>query len=421
MTADDHRPNGLHYTDKSNTTNGYRSKERHGVDGTTGVNGTGNINGTHGSNSMSGASDTIITNEIPIREPIAIIGCGMRLPGGVHNAAAFWELLTNKRDGHCLVPADRYNISAYHSAHPGKPGQVASECGYFLDVNPAEADPTFWSMTAREIAELDPQQRLALEVAYETLQSSGTTKWRGKPIGVYVGVFGEDWAHIQAQDDQDLGMYRVAGYGDFAVANRISYELGLKGPSMMIRTACSSSLTGLHEACLALESRECESAIVAGTNMILDPQMTASLTAQGVLSPQGHCRSFDAGADGYARGEAIVAIHVKTLKNAIRDNDPIRAVIKASCLNSDGKTAGLSQPSSESHAELIRRSHVLAGIKDLSKTAMIECHGTGTQVGDPLEAGAVASVFGDHGILIGSVSSLSQRKFVFDIDLTKAD
>ncbi|KAI2627830.1 hypothetical protein GGR54DRAFT_636951 [Hypoxylon sp. NC1633] len=395
MTADDSRSNGHLHT---STADAHEVRDgRHNAKGMAGFKGSNGVNGVNGANDINSAHET------RTREPIAIIGCGMRLPGGVHDSTAFWELLVNKRDGHCLVPADRYNISAYHSKQPGKPGQVASEYGYFLDVDPAEADPSFWSMTARELAELDPQQRLLLEVAYETIQSSGTTKWRGKPIGVYVGVFGEDWAHIQAQDDQDLGMYRVAGYGDFAVANRISYELGLKGPSMTIRTACSSSLSGLHEGCLALESGECESAIIAGTNMILDPQMTASLTAQGVLSPQGHCRSFDADADGYARGEAVVAIQIKRLDHALRDNDPIRAVIKASCLNSDGKTAGLSQPNSESHAELIRRSHHLAGITDLSKTAMIECHGTGTQVGDPLEAGAVASVFRDHGMLIGSV------------------
>lgn len=173
---------------------------------------------------------------------------------------------------------------------------------------------------------------------------------------------------------------------------------------MVLRTACSSSLTGLHEACLALEAGECESSLVVGTSMLLDPQLTASLTAQGVLSPNGRCRSFDAGADGYARGEAIVAIHVKKLSDAIRDNDPIRAVIRASCANSDGKTAGLTQPNSESHAALIRRSHALAGISNLSQTAMVECHGTGTQVGDPMEASAVASVFGEYGMLIGSVS-----------------
>lgn len=187
-------------------------------------------------------------------------------------------------------------------------------------------------------------------------------------------------------------------------ATRSARQTDLRWSRMTIRTACSSSLTGLHEACIALQTGECDSAIIAGTNMILDPQMTASLTAQGVLSPQGHARSFDDKADGYVRGEAVVAIQVKKLSDAIRCNDPIRAVIRASCVNSDGKTAGLSQPSPESHAVLMRRSHALAGITDLSKTAMIECHGTGTQVGDPLEAGAVASVFGDHGIFIGSVS-----------------
>ena len=150
---------------------------------------------------------------------------------------------------------------------------------------------------------------------------------------------------------------------------------------------------------MALHSGECESAIVGGTNVILNPHMTAAMTEQSLLSPDGKCKSFDASANGYARGEGIVTIHIKKLCDAIRDNDPIRAIIRSSCLNSD-----LSHPSSESHEALIRRSHALAGISDFSKTAMIECHGTGTQVGDPLEATAVGNVFGDYGIYIGSVS-----------------
>ena len=176
---------------------------------------------------------------------------------------------------------------------------------------------------------------------------------------------------------------------------------------MTIRTACSSSLTGLHEACLGIQRGECESAIVGGTNLILNPQMTIGMTEQGVLSPDGRCRTFDANANGYCRGEAIVSIHVKKLSDAIRDNDAIRAVIRSSCINSDGRTAGLSLPSSESHEALMRRSYMLAGIKDPWRTAMIECHGTGTQVGDPLEAMAVARVFGNDGIYIGSVSFLA--------------
>ena len=155
---------------------------------------------------------------------------------------------------------------------------------------------------------------------------------------------------------------------------------------------------------MAIHSGECESAIVGGTNMILNPHMTVAMTEQGVLSPDGMSKSFDASANGYARGEGVVAIHIKKLCDAIRDNDPIRAIIRSSCINSDGQTSGLSHPNSESHETLIRRSHTLAGF-DFSKTAMIECHGTGTQVGDPIEAIAVSNVFGDYGIYIGSVSS----------------
>jgi len=171
---------------------------------------------------------------------------------------------------------------------------------------------------------------------------------------------------------------------------------------MVIRTACSSSLTALHDACMAIHSGECDSAVVGGVNMILNPNMTAAMSELGILSPEGRCKSFDARADGFARAEGCVVLHIKKLVDAIRDNDPIRAVIRGSCINSDGRTMGLAQPNSESHAALIRRSHTLAGL-DVSQTAMIECHGTGTSVGDPMETGAVADVFGHVGAYIGSV------------------
>jgi acyl transferase domain-containing protein len=172
---------------------------------------------------------------------------------------------------------------------------------------------------------------------------------------------------------------------------------------MTIRTACSSALTCLHQACLSIQAGDCDSAIVGGTNLVLTPDMTVSMFQQGVLSPEGRCKTFDASADGYARGEAVVALHVKRLRDAIRDNDPIRAIIRSSCANADGKTAGMAQPSSISHAELIRKGHSLAGIVDHHRTAMIECHGTGTQIGDTLETAAVASVFKGHGVIVGSV------------------
>lgn len=159
----------------------------------------------------------------------------------------------------------------------------------------------------------------------------------------------------------------------------------------------------LHEACQALYGGECASAIVGGTNMVLTPTMTIAMTEQGVLSPTGSCKTFDATADGYARGEAINAIYVKKLSDAIRDGNPIRAVIRATSANCDGKTPGISHPSSESHEEMIRRAYSVARLEDFSRTAFIECHGTGTPIGDPLEIHAIANVFGDSGVYIGSV------------------
>ncbi|RFU79720.1 polyketide synthase [Trichoderma arundinaceum] len=334
-------------------------------------------------------------------EPMAIIGCGMRLPGGIETGEAMWDFLDNKREGRCRVPDDRYNIEAFYG--PGRTGHVGSQYGHYLNyLDLAEVDTSFWSMTRQEIEEMDPQQRLALEVVYECFQSSGTTNWKGKKIGTYFGIFGEDWMTMQAKETQHTGVYRMPGSGDFVVANRVAYEFGLEGPSMVIRTACSSSLIGIHEACLDIQRGECESAIVGGTSLILNPHMTIAMTEQGVLSPDGRSKTFDASANGYARGEGVVAIHIKKLSDALRDNDPIRAVIRATCTNTDGRTAGMLQPSPTAHAALMVRSHELAGL-DVSRTAMIECHGTGTPIGDPLETTAVARVFGKHGVFIGSL------------------
>ncbi|KAF6220309.1 hypothetical protein HO133_003441 [Letharia lupina] len=382
--------------------NGFSNASSNGVDahmnGTT--NGTTNGHSEPASsfepNGLSnGASNHVV-------EPVAIVGMAMRLPGGVHDAEGFWDLLVNKRNGQCRVPADRYNIDAWYK--PGKAGHVGTQYGYFLeDLDLAHIDASFWSMTKHEAEAMDPQQRLILEVVYECLENAGERNWRGKNIGCYVGVFGEDWIDMDSKDVQNHHMYRLIGYGDYITANRVSYEFDFKGPSMTIRTACSSSLTGLHEACQALYNGDCKSAIVGGTNIIITPRMTIAMTEQGVISPTGSCKSFDANADGYARGEAVSALYIKKLSDAVRDGDTIRAVIRSTCVNNDGKTVGITSPSTEAHETLIRRGHQLAGITDLSKTAMIECHGTGTKIGDPIETSAVANVFGEHGIYIGSV------------------
>ncbi len=172
---------------------------------------------------------------------------------------------------------------------------------------------------------------------------------------------------------------------------------------MTIRTGCSASLLALHEACLAINANQCKSAIVGGANLIMAPGMTTSMTEQGVLSPDGSCKTFSADANGYARGEAINAIYIKPLSAALADGNPVRAVIRATATNSDGKTPGISCPSTEAHEALIRQAYRNAGIDDLSETAFVECHGTGTPVGDPIEANAVGRVFSKSGVYIGSV------------------
>ncbi|OLN97381.1 Lovastatin diketide synthase LovF 1 [Colletotrichum chlorophyti] len=335
-------------------------------------------------------------------EPIAVIGMGMRLPGRVHNAADYWDLLVNGKSGRCRVPKTRYNVDTWYG--PGRASHVPSEFGYFLDeLNLAHIDPSFWSFTKQEAELMDPRQRLFLEVAYEALESSGSKNSRGKDVGVYVGTMGDDWNLIESRDEQNLNQVRPDVYGDYIIANRTSYEFDLTGPSLVVRTACSASLVALHLACRDLHSGDCSSALVGGVNLILTPKDTAIMHQQGVLSASASCKSFDAGADGFARGEGVSAIYIKKLADAVRDGDPVRAVIRSTCVAGNGRTHGLTTPNPEIHERLMRRGHMLAGITDLSKTAMVECHGTGTQVGDPLEVGAIANIWGDHGIYIGSV------------------
>ncbi|KAF7553842.1 hypothetical protein G7Z17_g3332 [Cylindrodendrum hubeiense] len=334
--------------------------------------------------------------------PIAIIGMGLRLPGGISTPEDFWSLLVDKKDGRCRVPSDRYNVDAFHGDKTHRQN-VATDYGYFLNTNIKAFDTSFFSVRRAEVDVTDPQLRLLLEVVWECMENAGQIKLQGSKTGVFVGVFGEDWHNMLHKDSQMPHTYRVLSAGDYALSNVLSYEYDLKGPSMTIRTACSSSLSSLHLACQALYNGDCETAIVAGSSVIIDPTMTLDMSEQGVLSPTGSCKTFDASADGFARGEAVNAILLKPLEDAIRDGDPVRAVIRSTAINSDGKTSHIGSPSSEAQVSMIRRAYEVAGIDDLSQTPFIECHGTGTVRGDPIEAAAVAEVFGDGGIYIGSV------------------
>lgn len=338
-------------------------------------------------------------------EPVAICGMALRLPGGINTPSQFWDFIISKQDAQGPIPESRFNASAYYSK-AGKPGFVRTDRGYFLDesVDLGGLDTTLFTMQKNEVERADPQQRLLLELTRECLESAGEVNYRGKPIGTYVGSFGEDWLNLMGKDTQVPGLYKVSGAGDFLLSNRISYEYDLRGPSMTIRTGCSAALIGLHQACLAIRSGDCDSAIVGGCNLLIAPGLTADLSEQRVLSPNGSCRSFDADADGYARGDAVNIVYLKRLSTAIRDGNPIRAIIRGTFCNADGKKAGLTLPSYEAHEALIRRTYEIAGISDVSATAFVECHGTGTPIGDPIETRAIASVFGgEKGVYIGSV------------------
>ncbi|KAK3317264.1 putative polyketide synthase [Cercophora scortea] len=365
-------------------------------------------NGVHTNGVHTNGTNGVTSSESKIHHngqvPIAICGMACRLPGGVASPDELWDFLLAKKDGRCRVPESRYNIDAYYS-DTKKPGTVSTEYGYFLDesVDVGALDMSFFTMARTEVERADPQQRLMLEVAREAFEDGGVTDWRGKTIGAYIGNFGEDWLEMLGRETQPWGIHRISGSGDFVVANRLSYEFDLQGPSMTIRTACSSALVALNEACAAISRGDCESALVGGVNLILAPGMSQAMQEQGVLSSDGSCKTFSADANGYARGEAVTCIFIKPLADAIRDGNPIQAVIRSTSHNVDGKTPTLSQPSTDAQEALMRRAYAFGGITDFSETAFVECHGTGTPTGDPIETRAVARVFGEKGVLIGSV------------------
>ncbi|KAI9157894.1 Highly reducing polyketide synthase gloL [Paramyrothecium foliicola] len=349
--------------------------------------------------------------------PIAIVGLGMRLPGGVSTPSDFWEFLVNKKDGKCRVPADRYDVNASFGSTASRQA-VATEYGYFLDVNLKAGDGSFFPFKQKEVENLDPQQRLLLEVCHECLESAGSTSLKGSNAGVFVGNFGEDWHNMSHADPQSSpNMFRIHTAKVLGITRcRLSVPLSSfssfarkqadpSDSSITTRTACSASMTSLHLACQALYNGDCSAALVAGSSLILSPSMTMDMTEQGVLSPTGSCKTFDASADGFARGEAINAVLIKPLEAALRDNDPIRAVIRATAVNSDGGTTAIGQPSQLCQEVMIRHAYQVAGIDDISLTPFVECHGTGTQTGDPIEAKAVANVFAGRPTYIGSVKS----------------
>jgi acyl transferase domain-containing protein/NADPH:quinone reductase-like Zn-dependent oxidoreductase/SAM-dependent methyltransferase/acyl carrier protein len=326
------------------------------------------------------------------KECIAVIGIGCRFPGGVNDTESFWKLLAEGRDVVSEVPADRWNVERFYDAEPGVAGKTIAKRGGFLDAID-QFDPQFFGISPREAPYIDPQQRLLLETAWEAIEDAGVVLdlERGTDIGVFVGVSHNDYQNIQggAADRSSISAHSPTGNAHSIAANRISYCFNLKGPSMSMDTACSSALTAVHIACEQIRAGRCKMAMAGGVTVMLTPEGFIGFSQAGMLSPDGKCKAFSAEANGFVRGEGAGIVLLKRLSQAIADGDPIHGVIMGSALNQDGHTNGISLPSPEAQAQLVRDACADAGINP-SQVDFVEAHGTGTAVGDPIEATAIA-------------------------------
>src|SRR5271163_3637039 len=341
----------------------------------------------------------------------AIVGYAARFPGAA-DADEFWNLLREGRDAVTEVPEDRWDVDEFFDPDPDVPGKVATRRAGFVD-DVTGFDAPFFAMSKRETSFLDPQHRLLLETAWRAVEHSGTapTALANTNTGVFVGLATHDYLGMASGDltFPEIEAYMAIGTSNAAAAGRISYRLGLQGPAVAVDTACSSSLVAIHQACQALRLGECDLALAGGANVLLTPATMITFSHAHMLAPDGRCKTFDAAADGYVRGEGCGVIVVKRLEDAIRDGDRIRAVIRGSAINQDGASGGLTVPNGIAQqrviAEALKRSGLVPADVDY-----LEAHGTGTSLGDPIEAQAAGAVLGEgrkagDPLLIGSAKT----------------
>ncbi|WP_082973512.1 type I polyketide synthase [Mycobacterium sp. E2327] len=341
----------------------------------------------------------------------AIVGYAARFPGAA-DADEFWRVLAEGRDAISEVPEDRWDVDEFFDPDPDVPGKVVTRRAGFVD-DVTGFDAPFFGMSAREVRLLDPQHRLLLETAWRAVEHSGTapTALANTQTGVFMGLSTHDYLGMMSHDltSTEIEAYLAIGTSSAAGAGRISYRLGLQGPSFTVDTACSSSLVAIHQACQALRLRECDLALAGGVNVLLSPATMITFSSAHMLAPDGRCKTFDAAADGYVRGEGCGVIVVKRLEDAIRDGDRIRAVIRGSAINQDGASGGLTVPNGIAQQRVIAEACKRAGIAP-GDVGYLEAHGTGTSLGDPIEAQAAGAVFGEgrdagRPLLIGSVKT----------------
>ena len=333
------------------------------------------------------------------REPIAVLGMGCRLPGGIECPEQLWQLLAEGREAITELPEGRWDQALHHHPDPRHPlTQHVSRGGFVSGID--QFDPGLFGISPREAVCMDPQQRLLLEVAWRALEDGAQPleRLKGRSVGVFMGISSGDygallWASEQRWLTPDNDPFILAGNTGCIAANRISYCFDWRGPSFTIDTACSSSLVAVDQACASLWRGEAELALAGGVQALIHPGLQMTFCKAGLLSPQGRCRSFDADADGYVRSEGAGAVLLKPLAAALRDGDPIQAVIRGTAVNSDGRSPGMASPSQRAQADCIRRAYAQTGL-DPRACLYVEAHGTGTRQGDPIELRALGAVLG---------------------------
>ncbi|MHB9858118.1 type I polyketide synthase [Streptomyces sp. YIM S03343] len=327
----------------------------------------------------------------PRTEPIAVVSVGCRFPGGVDDADSYWRLLAGGVDAISEVPADRWDAGAFYHPQVGRPGKMTTKWGGFLD-RIDEFDAAFFGISPREAEAMDPSQRLVLEVAWEALENAGYADLAGSRTGVFVGVIGNDYGIQRFSRPDDLTSYAVTGNAHSIVSGRLAYLLDLRGPAVSIDTACSSSLVAVHLACQSLRTGDCDMALAGGVNVILSPLAGVGFSQFGMMAPDGRCRTFDAGANGFVRGEGCGMVVLKRLSDAVADGDDVLAVIRGGAANQDGRSTGLTAPNVLSQREVLRRALETSGV-EAGQVSYVEAHGTGTALGDPIEVEALADVY----------------------------
>ncbi|WP_460444049.1 acyltransferase domain-containing protein, partial [Amycolatopsis cihanbeyliensis] len=340
--------------------------------------------------------------------PVAVVGMGCRLPGGIDSPAALWEGLLSGTDAVGPVPEDRWDVESWFDEDSGTPGKTTTRRGGFLD-DVAGFDAAFFRIAPAEADRMDPQQRVALEVAWSALEDAGVPPDRlaGSSTGVFLGAMWQEYHLATGADPAAIGSQSAVGWDTSIVPARISYALGLRGPVMSVGTACSSSLSALHLAAHSLRRGESDLALAGGVSLMLHPHTTVAMTKFGGLNPEGQCRAFDADAAGYVRGEGCGVVVLRRLADALREGDRIYAVLRGSAVNNDGASNGLTAPNPRAQVEVLRSAWHEAAVPP-RQVSYVEAHGAGTPLGDGIEAGALGEVFAPdrtEPLRIGSVKT----------------